>query len=1040
MKKTLIGSRVLAVVLALAMLITCAGVLPLGLIASAAAPGFDGYLYNGDFETGDMSNWSILYGNMSIVEGGHNGSGYALKVAGSQWSCIYQGVQIEPNTDYRLSGWVKRVSGTGAHYLYAKGSDGANISAINGTKQYFKYTDSDWVYHKWEFNSGSYTSVEPRITIEDANSVFLYDDIKLEPLPKPSNDGFISNGDFELGEFGAWSKANTCSIVEGGHDGSGYCARVAGSAWSKIQQNVTVEPNTDYRLSGWVKREAGAGAHYFNAKGNNSAASSLTTLNKTSPWHRYAAPVWVWHVWDFNSGDNTSINIRVDIEDAASVCLYDDITLRKLTAADKAGYINNGDFEAGIPNGWQPNSTSLIVSGGFGGSNYAMKVDGFVKQYIRVDSMSDYRVTAQVKRVKGSGRGELRVQKDVNVYEAINGTSGVFSNATDGWEEHSFEFSSGKTTQVALFLAALDAGTVYLYDNVTVKKINNPAPDYSNVMKGDVDLDGGVDADDLELIRTLGGAAEGAAAYAADMNCDGSITPDDLQMLDDYLAMGDNALMALYPTQGETVANGNWQIDELLHDYYPGKSDDYSGIYFGMGSHTDAYERDPVVLRWISRAPQETYTVRLTSDVDPVTGNADFSNAKEYTVQGTELSLQNLLVDTWYVWQVEGGGSVSGGVFYTADTVRTLSIDGVTNTRDLGGWKTIDGKYRVKYGVAYRGAKFDDFTEAGKQAIIDLGIKTDVDLRGNNEGVNEPLKKLGVTWYLAGYYGCAMYNGTDSTSIERIGSNHVNGTINALRAYANPANYPAYFHCSYGRDRTGTLGLLLLGLLGVSKVDVQKDYEMTFLSEWGGGGLSAEGHVSLLNRTISWIQTNYAQGGTLQESIEAYVLAAGLSAGEIAAIRANMLEPVPEETAVTGIEIASVPDKTEYYAGDLLEPAGGELSVAFSDGTVKTVKMSIDMIGGFDRNAAGVQTLTVTYEGFTAQFEVTVVETVIRGDMDGDGEITVSDALVALRIAARLAEETPEAIAIGDADGDGAITVSDALRILRVAAKLADTL
>ncbi|MBO4934903.1 MAG: hypothetical protein J5441_07050, partial [Clostridia bacterium] len=57
---------------------------------------------------------------------------------------------------------------------------------------------------------------------------------------------------------------------------------------------------------------------------------------------------------------------------------------------------------------------------------------------------------------------------------------------------------------------------------------------------------------------------------------------------------------------------------------------------------------------------------------------------------------------------------------------------------------------------------------------------------------------------------------------------------------------------------------------------------------------------------------------------------------------------------------------------------------------------------------------------------------------DGDGEITVNDALKALRIAARLAESTPEALEIGDTDGDGDITVNDALKILRVAAKLAD--
>lgn len=60
----------------------------------------------------------------------------------------------------------------------------------------------------------------------------------------------------------------------------------------------------------------------------------------------------------------------------------------------------------------------------------------------------------------------------------------------------------------------------------------------------------------------------------------------------------------------------------------------------------------------------------------------------------------------------------------------------------------------------------------------------------------------------------------------------------------------------------------------------------------------------------------------------------------------------------------------------------------------------------------------------------------LKGDFDGDGRITVSDALAALRIAAKLAEETPEAIATGDMDGDGKVTVSDALALLRISVGL----
>ena len=57
--------------------------------------------------------------------------------------------------------------------------------------------------------------------------------------------------------------------------------------------------------------------------------------------------------------------------------------------------------------------------------------------------------------------------------------------------------------------------------------------------------------------------------------------------------------------------------------------------------------------------------------------------------------------------------------------------------------------------------------------------------------------------------------------------------------------------------------------------------------------------------------------------------------------------------------------------------------------------------------------------------------------MDRDGEITVADALAALRIAAKLAEASGDDLLIGDIDGNGKIEVDDALAILRVAAKLA---
>ena len=72
--------------------------------------------------------------------------------------------------------------------------------------------------------------------------------------------------------------------------------------------------------------------------------------------------------------------------------------------------------------------------------------------------------------------------------------------------------------------------------------------------------------------------------------------------------------------------------------------------------------------------------------------------------------------------------------------------------------------------------------------------------------------------------------------------------------------------------------------------------------------------------------------------------------------------------------------------------------------------------------------------------EASLVEIRVRGDVDGDGDVTVSDALAALRIAAKLREPNPSELYAGDADGDGGVTVADALAILRAAVKLTDTL
>lgn len=82
----------------------------------------------------------------------------------------------------------------------------------------------------------------------------------------------------------------------------------------------------------------------------------------------------------------------------------------------------------------------------------------------------------------------------------------------------------------------------------------------------------------------------------------------------------------------------------------------------------------------------------------------------------------------------------------------------------------------------------------------------------------------------------------------------------------------------------------------------------------------------------------------------------------------------PSEKTVSSISIASLPAKTSYiYKMDNLDLSGLALTVTYSDGTTENVTDTSKMkVTGFDNSKTGEQTVTVEYEGLTAEFNVNV--------------------------------------------------------------------
>ena len=129
-----------------------------------------------------------------------------------------------------------------------------------------------------------------------------------------------------------------------------------------------------------------------------------------------------------------------------------------------------------------------------------------------------------------------------------------------------------------------------------------------------------------------------------------------------------------------------------------------------------------------------------------------------------------------------------------------------------------------------------------------------------------------------------------------------------------------------------------------------------------------------------------------------------------------------EMPIVTGVEDGGVYDAPVTITWDV---GRGELN-------------GVSVGSGVTVSESGEYVLKVTNRDkeITIGFTVNAGPVAVLGDPDGDGVITVSDALAALRIAAKIKEETPYMIACCDIDKDGEVTVGDALYILRAAVGL----
>jgi protein-tyrosine phosphatase len=169
---------------------------------------------------------------------------------------------------------------------------------------------------------------------------------------------------------------------------------------------------------------------------------------------------------------------------------------------------------------------------------------------------------------------------------------------------------------------------------------------------------------------------------------------------------------------------------------------------------------------------------------------------------------------------------------------RTLDFEGCVNFRDLGGYRTADGRM-VAWRRLFRADGLNKLTAADRAQLLDLGLATVIDLRTLDEAeqrgsfpVDEvPVRYVGLPltdvlpatedlpdWreaaYVATRYGAMVSEGGPVLT-------------EAIAVLASGGSLPAVMHCSAGKDRTGVLSALVLAFLGVPDETIVEDYALS---------------------------------------------------------------------------------------------------------------------------------------------------------------------------------------------------------------------